>query len=37
MGDRPHINQPHFQSFMMQMDELLAEPLRLDYLIPIEP
>lgn len=32
-----HIATPHFQSFILQMDNLLAEPLRLDYLVPIEP
>lgn len=31
-----HISLPHFQSFILQMDDLLAEPLRLDYLMPIE-
>ena len=28
---------PHFQTFILQMNELLAEPLRLDYLTPIAP
>ncbi|MDA8514618.1 putative quinol monooxygenase [Citrobacter sp. Igbk 14] len=32
-----HIALPHFQSFILQMNDLLAEPLRLDYLTPIEP
>ena len=31
-----HIAQPHFQAFIAQMDSLLAEPLRLDYLTPVE-
>lgn len=31
-----HIALPHFQAFVAQMDELLAEPLRLDYLVPVE-
>ena len=31
-----HIALPHFQAFMARMDELLAEPLRLDYLVPVE-
>lgn len=31
-----HIALPHFQAFIGQMDSLLAEPLRLDYLTPIE-
>lgn len=32
-----HVAQPHFQAFIGQMDTLLAEPLRLDYLTPVEP
>jgi len=32
-----HVAQPHFQTFIGQMDALLAEPLRLDYLTSIEP
>lgn len=32
-----HIALPHFQAFILQMNELLAEPLRLDYLTPIAP
>lgn len=32
-----HIALPHFQAFILQMNDLLAEPLRLDYLTPIEP
>ena len=32
-----HIALPHFQAFMTQMESLLAEPLRLDYLTAIEP
>ncbi|EMI5803452.1 putative quinol monooxygenase [Klebsiella sp. 141153] len=32
-----HIVQPHFQAFIGQMESLLAEPLRLDYLTPIAP
>lgn len=32
-----HIALPHFQGFILQMNDLLAEPLRLDYLTPIEP
>ncbi|MEQ5091640.1 putative quinol monooxygenase [Providencia rettgeri] len=32
-----HMTLPHFQSFISLMDELLAEPLRLDYLKQIEP
>lgn len=32
-----HIALPHFQAFILQTDELLAEPLRLDYLTAIEP
>lgn len=32
-----HIALPHFQAFISQMEDLLAEPLRLDYLTPIEP
>ncbi|WP_168194508.1 MULTISPECIES: putative quinol monooxygenase [unclassified Leclercia] len=31
-----HIALPHFQAFILQMDELLAEPLRLDYLTAVE-
>ncbi|MBJ3593236.1 antibiotic biosynthesis monooxygenase [Salmonella enterica subsp. enterica serovar Saintpaul] len=31
-----HINLPHFQTFTLQMNDLLAEPLRLDYLTPVE-
>lgn len=36
-GLNDHIALPHFQSFILQMNDLLAEPLRLDYLTPIEP
>lgn len=36
-GTDEHIALPHFQSFVLQMNDLLAEPLRLDYLTPIEP
>ncbi|EIV6183153.1 TPA: putative quinol monooxygenase [Klebsiella aerogenes] len=32
-----HIAQPYFQAFIGQMESLLAEPLRLDYLKPIAP
>ncbi|CAM7148134.1 Putative monooxygenase ycnE [Leclercia adecarboxylata] len=32
-----HIALPHFQAFIPQMEALLAEPLRLDYLTPVEP
>ncbi|WP_213134356.1 putative quinol monooxygenase [Citrobacter sp. FP75] len=32
-----HIALPHFQAFILQMDDLLAEPLQLDYLTPIAP
>lgn len=32
-----HIAMPYFQAFIEQMNELLAEPLRLDYLMPVEP
>ncbi|MCW5004341.1 antibiotic biosynthesis monooxygenase [Enterobacter roggenkampii] len=32
-----HISLPHFQAFILQMNDLLAEPLRLDYLTPITP
>lgn len=32
-----HIALPHFQAFILQMNDLLSEPLRLDYLTPIEP
>lgn len=31
-----HIALPHFQAFIGQMESLLAEPLRLDYLTQIE-
>lgn len=31
-----HIALPHFQAFIGLMESLLAEPLRLDYLTPIE-
>ena len=31
-----HISLPHFQTFIGQMDSLLAEPLRLDYLTPVD-
>lgn len=31
-----HIALPHFQAFIARMDDLLAEPLRLDYLQPLE-
>ena len=31
-----HIALPHFQTFILQMNDLLAEPLRLDYLTPID-
>ncbi|HCR3981152.1 TPA: antibiotic biosynthesis monooxygenase [Kluyvera ascorbata] len=31
-----HIALPHFQAFIGQMESLLAESLRLDYLTPIE-
>lgn len=31
-----HIALPYFQAFIGQMESLLAEPLRLDYLTPIE-
>lgn len=31
-----HIALPHFQAFIAQMESLLAEPLRLDYLTSIE-
>lgn len=31
-----HISLPHFQAFIGQMDSLLAEPIRLDYLTPVE-
>lgn len=31
-----HIALPHFQAFIAQMDDLLAEPLRLDYLTAVE-
>ena len=36
-GLEAHIALPHFQAFILQMDALLAEPLRLDYLTAIEP
>ncbi len=36
-GLEAHIALPHFQAFILQMDELLAEPLRLDYLTKVEP
>ena len=32
-----HVALPYFQAFMTQMESLLAEPLRLDYLTAIEP
>jgi quinol monooxygenase YgiN len=32
-----HIALPHFQKFAAQMESLLAEPLQLIYLEPIEP
>ena len=32
-----HIAQPYFQACIGQMESLLAEPLRLDYLTPIAP
>ncbi len=32
-----HIAQTYFQAFIGQMESLLAEPLRLDYLTPIAP
>lgn len=32
-----HINLPHFQHFIAQMDDLLAVPLKLTYLNSIEP
>lgn len=32
-----HVASPHFQKFAAQMDSLLAEPLQLIYLEPIEP
>jgi len=32
-----HITLPHFQAFIMQMNDLLEKPLRLDYLTPVEP
>ena len=32
-----NIAQPYFQAFIGQMESLLAEPLRLDYLTPIAP
>ncbi|HCI6934086.1 TPA: antibiotic biosynthesis monooxygenase, partial [Klebsiella quasipneumoniae subsp. quasipneumoniae] len=32
-----HVEMPYFQAFVMQMERLLAEPLRLDYLTAIEP
>ncbi|MDX7509925.1 antibiotic biosynthesis monooxygenase [Citrobacter sp. S39] len=36
-GQAEHIALPHFQAFILQMNDLLAEPLRLDYLTPIAP
>lgn len=32
-----HVKMPYFQAFITQMERLLAEPLRLDYLTAIEP
>lgn len=32
-----HVAMPYFQAFMTQMESLLAEPLRLDFLTPVEP
>ncbi|MDU4543255.1 MAG: putative quinol monooxygenase, partial [Klebsiella michiganensis] len=32
-----HVALPHFQNFIAQMNNLLAEPLRLDYLTPVAP
>lgn len=32
-----HVAMPYFQAFMAQMESLLAEPLRLDFLTPVEP
>ncbi|HDK6718615.1 TPA: antibiotic biosynthesis monooxygenase [Klebsiella quasipneumoniae] len=32
-----HVEMPYFQAFVAQMESLLAEPLRLDYLTAIEP
>ena len=37
VGLDEHIALPHFQAFILQMNDLLAEPLRLDYLTPIAP
>lgn len=31
-----HIAQPHFQAFILQINELLVEPLRLEYLTAVE-
>ncbi|MBT1866616.1 MULTISPECIES: putative quinol monooxygenase [Enterobacter] len=36
-GLEDHVSLPHFQSFLVQSEYLLAEPLRLDYLTRIEP
>lgn len=30
-----HVAMPYFQAFMTQMESLLAEPLRLDFLTPV--
>lgn len=35
-GLEAHIALPHFQTFILQMNELLAEPLRLDYLTAVD-
>ncbi len=32
-----HVAMPYFQASMAQMESLLAEPLRLDFLTPVEP
>ena len=32
-----HVALPHFQNFIAQMNDLFAEPLRLDYLTPVAP
>lgn len=32
-----HVGLPHFQKFVAQMEFLLAEPLQLIYLDPVEP
>ncbi|MFY1004998.1 putative quinol monooxygenase, partial [Escherichia coli] len=32
-----HVAMPYLQAFMAQMESLLAEPLRLDFLTPVEP